>query len=55
MLRDLIALALRVAAFTTRVGMHVAVDALAAGVNIADRLIELTVPRPKHVATPGSV
>lgn len=55
MFRDLITLPLRVAASTIRVGMHVAVDALAVGVTIADGLVELTVPRPKQVATSGSV
>ncbi|HEX5899082.1 MAG TPA: hypothetical protein VFY32_06750 [Solirubrobacteraceae bacterium] len=55
MFRDLITLPLRVAASSTRVGMHVAVDALAVGVTIAYRLVELTVPRPKQVATSGSV
>jgi hypothetical protein len=55
MFRDLITLPLRVAASSTRVGMHVAVDTLAVGVTIAYRLVELTVPRPKQVATSGSV
>jgi hypothetical protein len=55
MLRNLITLPLRVAAFTTRVGVLVAVDALATGMTVADRLIELAVPRPKQVATPRSV
>jgi hypothetical protein len=51
MLRDLITLPLRVAAFTTRVNVHIAVEALAAGVIVADRLIELAVPREEQLAT----
>jgi hypothetical protein len=49
MFLDLITLPLRVAALTTRVGVHVAVDALA---TVADRL---AVPRPEPLATRRSV
>jgi type IV secretory pathway VirB10-like protein len=55
MVRELITLPLRVAAFTTRLGAQVAFDALAAGVTVTGRLIELALPEPERAAaTPSS-
>jgi type IV secretory pathway VirB10-like protein len=55
MVRELITLPLRVAAFTTRLGARVAFDALAAGVTVTGRLIELALPEPERAAaTPSS-
>jgi len=55
MVRELITLPLRVAAFTTRLGARVAFDALAAGVTVTGRLIELALPESERAAaTPSS-
>jgi hypothetical protein len=55
MVRELITLPLRVAASTTRFGVHVAFDALAAGFIVTERLISLALPEPEPpAATPSS-
>lgn len=48
MVQDLITLPLRVAAFTTRIGVHLAVNALPVGFTVTERLIELATPRPEQ-------
>jgi hypothetical protein len=55
MVRELITLPLRVAASTTRFGVHVAFDVLAAGFIVTERLISLALPEPESpAATPSS-
>lgn len=54
MVQDLITLPLRVAAFTTRVGVHLAVNALAVGFTVTERLIEVAMPRPEQSVGQGA-
>jgi hypothetical protein len=54
MVRELITLPLRMASSTTRFGVHVAFDALAAGFIVTEQLVSLALPEPESPAAARS-